>query len=329
MDLKGIRIYMITIKEIAKLSGVSYSTVSKALNDSPLVKPATKRKIIQIAEQHNYRKNILASQLVSGKSKLIGLAVRDMGNPVFSHMALRLHHYLQAHDYQMILTVASNGIELLNQLCVDGIMYWGHRTSDPLRLKKEFDKSGVPSIILGTHVSDEIPSVLIDRRAGIFEAVRYLLSKGHRRIGIIGDSQNEKVKSYLEALKEYHLEFNPGFILHAKRSWEDGYSAALNTVLDDGAPSAFIGTNNMMTQGALRGFLERGIKIPEQLSLIAYDDVQELEYADVPLTAIGPRLDEIAELATRYIVSLINNEKVDSSILIKPVLHERKSVGAR
>jgi LacI family transcriptional regulator len=244
-------------------------------------------------------------------------------------MALRLHHYLQAHDYQMILTVASNGIELLNQLCVDGIMYWGHRTSDPLRLKKEFDKSGVPSIILGTHVSDEIPSVLIDRRAGIFEAVRYLLSKGHRRIGIIGDSQNEKVKSYLEALKEYHLEFNPGFILHAKRSWEDGYSAALNTVLDDGAPSAFIGTNNMMTQGALRGFLERGIKIPEQLSLIAYDDVQELEYADVPLTAIGPRLDEIAELATRYIVSLINNEKVDSSILIKPVLHERKSVGAR
>jgi LacI family transcriptional regulator len=326
--LKGLDGYfMITIKEIAKLSGVSYSTVSKALNDSPLVKKTTKQKILQIAEQHNYRKNILASQLVSGKSKLIGLALRDMGNPVFSHLAIRLHHYLQSYDYQMILTVASNGIELLSQLCVDGILYWGNMVSALPLVTEELEKCSVPAIILGAQASDKIPSIQIDRRAGFLDAIGYLYSRGHRRIGIIGMSQKEKLSGYLEALQAYKLEFNPDFILNANKSWEDGYAAAMNFRMDKGAPSAFIGINNLVTQGALRGFLEKGVKIPEQLSLIAYDDVQELEYADVPITAVGPRLDEIAELAARNIVSLINNQKVDSYIWIKPVLHERKSVG--
>jgi LacI family transcriptional regulator len=227
----------------------------------------------------------------------------------------------------MILTVANNGIELLNQLCVDGILYWGNMVSALPLVEDEFEKSSVPAVILGEHASKKVPSIQIDRKAGIFAAVGYLAERGHTRIGIIGDSQQEKIGSYREALQHYNLEFRPEYLLKAKKTWEDGYAAAEQVRLGPASPSAFIGTNNMITQGALRGFLDKGIRVPEQLSLIAYDDVQELEYADVPITAVGPRLDEIAEVATRCIVALIDKREVDSSVYIKPVLHERKSAG--
>lgn len=317
---------MITIKEIAKLTGVSYSTVSKALNDSPLVKSSTKQKILSVATQHNYRKNIPASQLVSGKSRLIGLAVRDMGNPVFSQMVLRLHNLLLEHNYQMILTVATNGIELLNQLGVDGILFWGHMIRAKDELRQQLLGSSAPALLLGAEIGGGVPSILVDRKAGILEAVRYLHSRGHRRIGLIGDSQQEKLDGYYEALRMYGLESSPEYVLQATKTWEDGYAAASLFQPGEHSPTAFIGINNMVTQGALRGFRERGLHIPNQLSLIAYDDVQELQYADVPITAVGPRLNEMERLAVETMMALLKNKPVEEIITVHPMLHERKSV---
>jgi LacI family transcriptional regulator len=320
---------MITIKEIAQLAGVSYSTVAKALKNNPLVKPATKKKITDIAEQHNYRVNILASRLVSGESKLIGVVLRSVNNPVFSNLALQLNEMLQERGYQMILSVSSDGIPLFNQLCVDGIIYWGDSLSVQSLKAEVFESSRTPTIILGSYVNEHIPSIQIDRKDGIFKAVEHLVSYGHRRIGLIGDSQSVKLNAYRDAVSCYKLEHSSEFVVQAHASWEDGYLALKNYAFHSGSPTAFIGINNLLTQGALRALIERGIHVPQQLSLIGYDDVPEMEHADVPMTTVGPVIKEIAQSATEAIIALIKNHKPEpeQEIWVKPVMHHRKSVG--
>ncbi|MDB5083766.1 MAG: hypothetical protein JWN30_652 [Bacilli bacterium] len=110
-------------------------------------------------------------------------------------------------------------------------------------------------------------------------------------------------------------------------AWEDGYQAAQSYSFHSGSPTAFISCNNLLARGALRGFLERGIRVPDDLSLIGYDDLPELAHVEVPITTVGPSLQEIARLSAEMIVQLTKDQELEAGTrLIQPVLHERKSV---
>jgi LacI family transcriptional regulator len=321
---------MITIKEIAKLTGVSFSTVSKALNDSPLVKEETKRKILEIAEQFGYRRNLLAKQLAGGKSNLIGLIWQDVDNPMYGQLAMRMFESFCTRGYEMVMTMTppEQAAELFQQLRVDGLIFWGDVEEDGHLVTKRLTQIDKPVLIVGNNAQLAFPSIQIDRREGIYEAVRYLLSKGHHRIGLIGGTQQVKLRSYKEAIAEFGLQYKPGDVIHSELTWESGYDAVKHAKFDRDSPTAYIGGNNLITRGALRAFIERGFTVPKDVSLIGYDELPEMAYAEVPLTSVGPSLEEIAQHAVKRMVSLLQSEGNNSKEAGAGTASEESSSGA-
>lgn len=317
---------MVTIKDLAKLAGVSYSTVSKALNGDPLIKPATRQKVLAIAEKHHYRKNIMATQLSSGKSNIIGFVLDELGNPLFSNISKKLHQELRSRGYQMILVVPTDGLEIFTQLRVDGCIFWDYMPDHRDQFLREFANIKIPYFLLGSDESPNSPYIKIDRKEGIYKAVEHLKFYGHKRIGFIGDSQEIKLRGFKEALMRTGLAFSSDSILPAHSSWEDGYLAVRNYSFGEQSPTAFIGLNNMVTRGALRALLEAGYDVPRDISLIGYDDTPDMQHAEVAITTIGPPLDELASQAAELIVALIKNESMEYPVVIQPQLYQRKSV---
>jgi len=318
---------LITIKDIAKLAGVSYSTVSKALNGDPRIKHETRQKVLQIAEKHQYRKNILASQLSTGRSNIIGFVLDELSNPLFATISGNLHAELKKRGYQMILVVADDGLDVFSQLRVDGCILWDYALDNREAFWKRYSTLSMPCFVLGTDETPNSPYIKIDRKEGIYMAVKHLQEQGHQRIGFIGNSQLVKLEGYREALQRTGLAFNPAHVLPAHSSWEDGYFAIRNYSFDADSPTAFIGLNNLVTRGALRALLEAGQLVPQDISLIGYDDLPDMQYAEVALTTIGPPLDELAAQAAELIVALIRDEEVDYPVVIQPKLYHRSSVG--
>jgi LacI family transcriptional regulator len=319
---------MTTIKDIARLAGVSYSTVSKALNNSPLVREDTKRKILEIALKNNYKRNLLARQLVSGRSKLVGLVLKDVGNPLFSYLATQIHASLRSMGYEMILTLSSEGIGLLENLRVDGLLYWGHVDPDSNEAQK-LGNLAVPVVTLGNDMEVDLPSLKVNRKGGISTAVKYLYDNGHQRIGLIGNSQEIKTQLFKESILEAGLQFRAEYVLPGQTKWDGGYEAMKTFTFSEESPTAFIGVNNLVTMGALRALLERGIAVPSDISLVGYDDLPEMERTEIPITTIGPPIDEMARVAAHMILNLIEGKTLHSETWIQPVLHARKSSGRR
>lgn len=317
---------MVTIKDIAKLAGVSYSTVSKALNNDPLIKPATRQKVLEIAEKYQYRKNIMAQQLSSGKSNIIGFVLDELSNPLFSNISKNLHSELKSRGYQMILVIAGDGVDIFSQLRVDGCIFWEYMLDDREAFWKLVSSMPMPCFVLGADENPNSPYIKIDRKEGIFKAVEHLKAHGHERIGFIGNSQNIKIEGYKEALQRTGLEFCEGSVLPAYSSWEDGYFAVRNYTFTSSSPTAFIGLNNLVTRGALRAFIEAGFQVPQDISLIGYDDLPDMQYAEVALTTIGPPLGELAVQAAELIVALIRGEDAKYPVVIQPKLYLRNSV---
>lgn len=317
---------MVTIKDIAKASGVSNSTVSKALNDSPLVKHVTKRKILEIAKNMNYRKNLQATQLVSGKTNLIGLVLQEVGNPLFAHLAGQINHALSQVGLQMIMTIAADGLELLERLKVEGVIYWGN-IGVRSQVSNTILGSELPVLIVGDSSLPNVSCLQLDRGLAIKKAIQYLRSFGHQKIGLIGNTQEVKLKSYVEVLKELGMEFHDHYVLPSNTTWWGGYSSVLAYEMNADSPTAFIGVNNLVTQGALRALLERGLTVPTEISLIGYDDLPDMEHTEVPLTTVGPSLDRIAHVSADMMVQLIRGEQAPDNQWIEPAIYVRKSVG--
>jgi LacI family transcriptional regulator len=319
---------MITIKEIAKLSGVSFSTVSKALNNSSLVTAATKRKVLEVAEQYGYSKNLLAQSLATGKSNMIGLIWQDVVNPVYAQLAMQFYHYFRNHDYEVVMTMTppEQAVNLFKQLRVDGLIFWGDLEGKTNQFAKRLRELKMPVLIVGSSPDQNFPSIQIDRKAGVREAVSYFQQQGHRRIGMIGSTQESKVQAYKEALLDAGLPFAPEYIVPCELSWERGYEAMMNIPIHPNSPTAYIGCNNLLTRGALRALKERGVHVPEEISLIGYDELPEMAYAEVPLTTVGPSLEEIAVKTVESMIALIQMRDVEASTWITPVLNVRKSV---
>ncbi len=317
---------MVTIRDIAGIAGVSYSTVSKALNDSPLVKPETKQRIIQIARDQGYQKNLVATHLASGRTRLIGLVLDNVSNPVFATMANHLHWALRARGYHMMLTISPEDVELLSQLQVDGLILWGDVLRTHPQSLEYLQMHQRATIVLGADEDPGAPSIQFDRRAGLLEAVKYLQEFGHRHIGIIGSTQEIKIRAFMEALKALGLEAQSDYLFPGELTWEGGYRALKSASRNRPFPTAFIGLNNLVTKGALRALLELGYTVPTDVSLVGYDNLPEMQFAEVPVTTVGPLLEEAANRASALIVSLIEGTSSRPPIVIRPVLTPRASL---
>ncbi|PTX53973.1 LacI family transcriptional regulator [Melghirimyces profundicolus] len=303
----------VTIKDIAKAAGVSYSTVSKALRDSPLVKPQTKQKILTVAKEMGYQPNIAAKSLVSKKSNTIGVVWPTVERDALSALATKINDELEKHHYHMLLSInpIHSAVNVFNRFQVDAILVFSEKAPPNVL------QSAVPILFYGEPGPSSYPTFNVNRRQAVKKAVEYLYQLGHRKIAYIGDltkqnkNQQEKLIGFQEGCKDLHLSPSDTITVNTNGlNWQDGYQAA-EQMLDICTPTAIIGGSYDISVGILRAVKKAQLKVPADISLISYDNIPQSANQDPPLTVTGAPIEKIAEQMIKSLLTLIRNESLE------------------
>lgn len=323
----------VTIKDVAQKAGVSYSTVSKALNNSPLVKPETKKKIIKIAHELGYTPNFTAKNLVSKKSHIIGLVWPSIDRIALSTLVSKINEIIKTKGYSMILSVDStiNAIEMFQGFRVDGIILFDEGRNS--HISKEMH-STIPILTYGVPDADStFPYIDVNHREAIHQAVSYLASLGHTNISYIGEisksdrRQTEKIRGYIEGMKQEGLEITEASLINTNGlTWYDGYLAAQSIHTTLPSPTAIISGSYDISVGLLRAVKEQKIAVPDSLSIISYDNIPQMQSLETKLSSTGVPLDHLAHEMVEYLINMIENPTSKFHVKkLKPVLEIRES----
>lgn len=333
---------MATIKDIADKCGVSTAAVSLVLNNKPnRFSNKTKQNIIRVAKELNYFPNNMAVSLVKGKSKVIGLIIPDIKNEYFSNLAYTIETKLSPHGYNIMLGNSSN---LVNKELFYSKTFLGYRVDALLivpasRYKsREWQKiveltetSKTPIIFLDrAPVDTNYPYFISDNEYGGYIATNHLLRLGHRKIGCLTGplsllNTKMRMKGYERALKEYNIKTNNKYIIEGDFKIESGVSS-LEYFIKKGV-SAVFSFNDMMAYGLYRKAQENKIEIPDQISIIGFDDNVVSTFAYPPLSTIAQPVEQMCNEAIDYLIASLNGEKLDFNYKIcDPELIIRDSV---
>jgi LacI family transcriptional regulator len=334
----------ITIADIANQAKVSISTVSRILNgkaDNYRISKDTEKRVKEIAKNSGYRPNFLAKGLRLKRTKTIGLVIPDISNPFFAHVTRSIQ--ISAHKLGYSLIVCNTDEDLDNELehvdlltskGVDGyiIMPVGTSYSHLERLLMD----NKPMVLLD-RCFDELNtnSVLVDNYVGALQATEHLIGFGHESIAIIQGLPNtytakERLKGYMAALEKHHIPVEESLIVGKDFRKENGYIETKFLLNLHNPPSAIFTTSDLITLGALQAFFEEDIKIPDDISLVAFDDIDFAPFLVSPLTLVSQPKELMGEIAVKLLVDDIKNDglKAKQRIVLTPRLVVRKSVAA-
>lgn len=308
-----------TIKDIARLAKVSVGTVSNYLNGTANVAEETSKQIEEAIQKLNFRPNMNARSLRSQRTLSFGLVVPNITNPFFSEIARLIEDYAWKAGYQIFLCDSDGNknreeaqLETLYQRQIDGaiIIHTGNNA-----LRHLVERWTIPTIFVDRHVKGH-RSIVTDNEQGGILALQHLVELGHKRIGmIIGDNHvdnvQERLKGAYRVLNQHGIVVPDEYIIKGTQSLETGLEADSFWKLPQ-PPSAIFTTNDVIALGVWHSCLAHGIRIPEDLSLIGFDNIQWSALTVPPLTTIAQPIDEICSRA-------IN--------LLKDVLNEKASLG--
>ncbi len=328
---------MITIKDIARLSGYSQSTVSKALNDRSDVSAKTKSKILAIVKESKFTPNAFGKALKKRTSENIGvLFCRDLhsisGNPFYSRVLEGIEAELALNNFNLILQIITETTKdelpkMARERQVDGLIIVGVFKDDYLnRILSE----NLPVVFIDPKVPLENHcQILIDNEHGAFQATKYLIDCGHKRIGFIsGDlsrrSFQQRYSGYIKALKYHNID--PDEALVRTGGLENGYDH-VKYLLNTQKPTAIFSANDINAIYGYRAVNEKGLKIPDDISIVGFDDIDLAKMSTPSLTTVRVYKEELGSIAVRTILNLIRGEKGKPVTTIMPAkLIERQSV---
>lgn len=332
----------VTIKDIAAQAGVSVTTVSMVLNGKEhRIARETKKKIIAIANKMEYRPNQLAVGLITKRTNTIGLIVPDISNIFFGELAKGAESRAAANNYNIILCntndTASKDYEYLNVLLdrgVDGIILVPSDRGKDETTPKCFDlleKCQKPFVLADRiKAGDKFSSVTLNQEEGGFVATNYLIEKGHKKIGCITGpigmlNAYLRYVGYKKALTQAGIPFRTKLVKEGNYHIEDGQN--LSKELFDEGVSAIFACNDLMAYGVYQSAIKEGIKVPDELSIVGFDDVIFSQFSEVPLTTIHQPAYQMGEDAVQKVLNLITRkEEKNEKIIYKPELVIRNSV---
>jgi LacI family transcriptional regulator len=309
-----------TIKEIAHRAGISYSTVSRALNNKGGVKADLRETIKRLAKELGYLPNSSAKALVQNRIGAIGLIIPRTGefafqSPYYSQMLLGISAIANQHDYKLTLSINEKGTyaSLYFRRLVDGIIVIGNRIDD--ENIAELENKGVPALVVPGFLENsriDVPSVNSENFQSVYRAVNYLLDLGHRKIAFILGTLNskysvERFKAYQAAFNDRGLTYNSDYIVESDFSKIDGFRL-MGRLLDlPERPTCVICINDTVTPGALHQINLRGLKIPEDISVVAIGSSDILDLFQPPLTTVKIAVIKIGQTAAQMLIQLIEN----------------------
>lgn len=329
---------MATIKDVAKRAGVALSTASYALNGNQKVSASTIEKVLKAARELNYQKNGFASDLKRTKTNTIALILSDMSGPYFSELIKGVQEVTASHQYDLIACSSLGGdrstaTKFLREKRVDGAIILANNVST--QLIEESAREDFPIIVLDRDVQNPFAiHVKVDNRHGAYQATEHLIENGHRSIGYISgphDSHDneERFKGFSDALKNYEIPFQSRFKISGNFTRDGGYRATKMLIAQQQLPDALFYANDEMAIGGLQAFSEKGIAIPDDVSIVGFDDIQLSEYVNPPLTTVKQPKYEAGALAVHTIFQMLAGEKVDKSFELSTEFVKRSSVRSR
>lgn len=308
---------MVTIKDIAKQLGISHTTVSRALNNSPLVKPETRTHIQSVAKELNYVPNFNAKSLVNQKNYMIGLFFSSIRQGTSSSFLVDTITGMRAIlDASYSLSV--EGIDEIQQLSkinfqrYDGILVMSQSETDQTFIE-HLKQQNLPFVVVNRLVDDpEIINVVADDAQGVMTGIEYAIALGHQKIGYIGGietfhSSNERRKALVASLKKHDLPIIPTFFCSGDYSLESGFQQMSQLLKNPELPTLIFCANDDMAIGAMRAIDAAGLKIPHDLSIIGFDDTPITSYLNPPLTTIHKPLKKISQLGTELLLKQIDH----------------------
>ena len=334
---------IVRLKDIADRTGFSVNTVSLALRDSPRIPEATRLTIREAAEALNYLPNHVAKSLVSRETRTVGLVLTSITNPILTRVAQAIELRLAELGYSTLFAT-SNGdhheekkaIEMFRSRQVDGMLIYprGHRDLDHIRKLRQ---AGYPVVLLVGDPDAGVDVVSMDTRQGSYKAVRHLLEGGHRRIGLIDGGQergnHEKREGYARALAEAGLVEDMALLVAPRvHSVAAGHEAMATLMARDNGMTAVLAATDSMALGALRWTQQNGLRVPDDMAIVGFDNIEFAEHAATPITSVDYAVGQVTELAVDRLIGLIQatDGLPDVQVtLIAPDLVLRESSGRR
>ena len=318
----------ITIYDVAREADVSMATVSRVVNGNPNVKPATRKKVLEVIERLDYRPNAVARGLASKKTTTVGVIIPDVSNMFFASLARGIDDIATMYKYNIILANSDGDnlkeVHVLNNLLakqVDGIIFMGHHITDEIR--GEFSRSKTPVVLAGSIDPDnQVGSVNIDYQAATKEAVQILVKNGHKDIAFVSGALIDPINGharlggYKQALEEAGIAYNEGLIFEAPYSFRDGLRL-VERLRNSGATAAFI-SDDELAVGILDGLLDAGVKVPEEFEIITSNNSLLTDVVRPKLTTITQPLYDMGAVAMRLLTKLMNKEEVEQKTIILP-----------
>ncbi len=310
----------VTIKDVARLAGVSPSTVSRVIADHPRISPNTKERVRQIMAELGYYPNAIARSLVNQTSNSIGvirsrLTQGNFANPFFPAVIQGISSVAYKHGLSLVLSTSNSFthedeecLNLLRQRRVDGVILLASHRQD--QLIPRLAEAGFPFVLIGRYEGSEVINwVNNDNTGDAKKAVSYLLGKGHRRVACLdGDPRYvvsaDRLAGYHQALAEHGLEVDPALVEHSEFSVDGGYRAT-QRLLQNGEFSAIFAVDDLIAIGAMRALQERGVVVGEEVAVVGFNNTILGAYVQPALTSVHVPIYELGQIAVQMLTAQI------------------------
>ncbi len=311
------------IREIAKRAKVSTATVSRTINRVPTVDPQLAKRVWKVVEELGYYPNTQARALVSGRTRIFGLIVSDMTNPFFPEIVQSFEDVAVEHGYEILLTSTvhdpkrmEGSVRRMIERRVEGVAILTFGMEESLLEGLRFRKVPLVFIDVGPPLP-HVCNIKIDYQRGIRQAVQHLAALRHERIAFIAGplhlpSAVTRKAAFESSLREIGMRVEPDLILQGDHTMEGGMRAYDELSKKSSRPTAVMCSNDMTAIGVIREAYERGVSVPQELSVIGFDDIRLSRFFIPPLTTIQMSQVEIARLAFKALVTEVERETPSS-----------------
>lgn len=315
--------------DVARRAGVALSTVSYAINGTRPISAETRQRILAVMEELGYRPHALARGLAEGRSRVIGILVPDLSTAYIGEIIRGIEDELDLVHYDLMLYTThrreakeASYVTSLTQGIADGLLIVLPR--NPANFMQRLRQRNFPYVLIdhqGTNEKDH--AVGATNWQGAYDATEYLIRQGHRRIGFITGSMDlgcarDRLAGYQAALNQHHLPIDPELIYEGDFHQPEGYAGGNALLSLPQPPTAIFASNDVMAMGVMDSARSRGLRIPDDISIVGFDDIPQAQHIRPALTTVRQPLEKMGRVATQMLLDLLNDPQMDVSRIELP-----------
>ncbi|AOY74527.1 LacI family DNA-binding transcriptional regulator [Clostridium formicaceticum] len=309
---------MHTIKDVAKIAGVSTSTVSRALSGNIPVNDDTKKRVLDAVKQLNYKPNFLAKGLKEGRSNAIGLIIPDIRNPIFPALARGVEDTARSNGFNVIFSNSDENIEneinsvnMLKNRWVDGFIF--ATASLDCQHIHQLREENIPVVLMVRNIEESFDAVVTNNFEASYNAVKYLIDRGLKKIAIINGRLSlslyrERYEGYKKALEDHGIDFSEEICFNCSMANGNCYEVVKNYFSTHRDVDGVFATNDSKAIEAIRAIKDVGLRVPTDISVIGFDDIQISALLDPQLTTVAQPLYDMGKLAVEKLIKIINEK---------------------